>query len=339
MRILVTGGAGYVGSTLVPLLLEAGHEVTVLDRFFFGEKNLPSATPGSRLRTLRDDIRWCGGELFGGQDAVVDMAALSNDPAGALDTWKTYEINYLGRSRVARLAKEAKVRRYVATSSCSVYGFQEGLLTEASRPNPLTAYARANILIEQDNLPLGDADFTTTAIRFATLYGLSPRMRFDLAINAMVAGALRSGKIPVMRDGTQWRPFLHVKDAARAILTVLEAPRDRVNREIVNFGSDDQNYQIRPLAETVAAAMSHPPEVEWYGDPDSRSYRVSFEKARRTLGFEPRLRPADAVREIEEALSTGRLTQSPETNTVGWYKHLLSDGPAGSAVALHGTIL
>jgi nucleoside-diphosphate-sugar epimerase len=339
MKVLVTGGAGYLGSTLVPLLLESGHEVTVLDRFFFGEKNLPASAPGSRLHRVRDDVRWCSGSLFDGQEAVVDMAALSNDPAGALDAWKTYEINYLGRSRVARLAREAKVQRYIATSSCSIYGFQDGLLTESSTPNPLTAYARANVLIEQDNLPLGNSEFATTGIRFATLYGLSPRMRFDLAINGMVAGALRTGKIPVMRDGTQWRPFLHVKDAARAIMTVLEAPVQRVNREVFNFGSDDQNYQIRPLAETVAGAMAHRPEVDWYGDPDSRSYRVSFEKARRTLGFEPQLRPVDAVREIEEAMTAGRVTASPETNTVGWYKHLLSDGPAGQAVALHGTVL
>jgi nucleoside-diphosphate-sugar epimerase len=339
MRVLVTGGAGYLGSTLVPQLLEHGHDVTVVDRFFFGDDTLPNSDSGSRLKKVRADVRWCDGQLFEGQDAVVDMAALSNDPAGALDGWKTFEINYLGRSRVARLAHQAKVPRYLATSSCSVYGFQDGWLSETSTPNPLTAYATANILVERDNLPLGDEEFTTTAVRFATLYGLSRRMRFDLAINGMVAGALKSGKIPVMRDGNQWRPFLHVRDAARAIETVLTAPPSVVNRQIFNVGSEDQNFQIRPLAEIVSGAMTQPPALEWYGDPDARSYRVSFEKARHAFGFKPSLGPADAVKEIESALRTGAVSQTAQTSTVGWYQHLLTDRTAGEKVALHGTIL
>lgn len=339
MKVFVTGGAGYLGSTLVPLLLDEGHEVTVLDRFFFGDATLPPESEGRRLHRIRGDIRWCDGKVIDGHDAVIDMAALSNDPAGALDPWKTYEINYLGRSRIARLAREAKVRRYVATSSCSIYGFQEGMLTETSTPNPLTAYARANVLVEEDNLPLASGAFCVTAVRFATLYGLSPRMRFDLAINGMVAGAVRTGKLPVMRDGNQWRPFLHVRDAALAIMDILKAPTDRVTGQLFNVGSDDQNFQIRPLADMVASAMSQPPAVEWYGDPDARSYRVSFAKARRILSFEPRLRPPDAVREIEKALADRSVTESPQTNTVGWYKHLLSTPSEGERVALHGTVL
>jgi nucleoside-diphosphate-sugar epimerase len=339
MRILVTGGAGYLGSSLIPQLLRNGHDVTVLDRFFFGEDTLPTPDSGTRLTLVRDDVRWCDGKLFEGHDAVVDMAALSNDPAGALDPWKTFEINYLGRSRVARLAHQAKVPRYLATSSCSVYGFQDGWLTETSTPNPLTAYAEANILVERDNLPLGDDTFTTTAIRFATLYGLSPRMRFDLAINGMVAGALKTGRIPVMRDGTQWRPFLHVRDAARAIEAMLTAPPREINRQIFNVGSEDQNFQIRPLAETVAGAMSNPPALEWYGDADARSYRVKFDKVQHAVGFRPSLGPADAVKEIETALRSGEVTAGPRTSTVGWYQHLLSDHAAGEQVALHGAIL
>jgi nucleoside-diphosphate-sugar epimerase len=339
MRILVTGGAGYLGSALVPMLLEHGHEVTVLDRFFFGEATLPSSGVGTRLTTVRTDTRWCEGKLFEGQDAVVDMAALSNDPAGALDPWKTFEINYLGRARVARLAQQAKVPRYLATSSCSVYGFQDGWLSEGSNPNPLTEYARANLLVEHDNLPLGNEQFTTTAVRFATLYGLAKRMRFDLAINGMVAGALKSGKIPVMRDGTQWRPFLHVRDAARAIETVLDAPPTAVNRQIFNVGSEDQNFQIQPLAQLVSDSMLSPPALEWYGDADARSYRVRFDKVREAVDFRPALGPPDAVREIEDALRSGALVQSAETNTVGWYQHLLADRSARIRVALHDTVL
>lgn len=339
MRILITGGAGYLGSTLVPMLVDHGHEVTVLDRFFFGENTLPSSGVGTRLTTIRTDTRWCEGRLFESQDAVVDMAALSNDPAGALDPWKTFEINYLGRARVARLAQQAKVPRYLATSSCSVYGFQDGWLSEGSIPNPLTEYARANLLVERDNLPLGDEKFTTTAVRFATLYGVSKRMRFDLAINGMVAGALKTGKIPVMRDGTQWRPFLHVRDAARAIEMVLEAPPPTVNRQIFNVGGEEQNFQIKPLADLVSASMQNPPAVEWYGDADARSYRVKFDKVREALDFRPELGPADAVREIELGVRSGSVMQSAETNTVGWYQHLLSDRSAGHRVALHGTVL
>jgi nucleoside-diphosphate-sugar epimerase len=339
VKILATGGAGYLGSVLVPLLLDAGHDVTVVDRFFFGNATLPASGSRGKLTKVRDDVRWCGGQLFEGIDAVVDMAALSNDPAGALDAWKTYEINYLGRSRVARLARQAHVKRYLMTSSCSVYGFQEGMLTESATPKPLTDYAAANIGIEKDNLPLGNPDFCTTAVRFATLYGLSPRMRFDLAINGMVLGATKTGKIPVMRDGAQWRPFLHVRDAARAIAEMLSAPTDAINRQIFNVGSDDQNYQIRPLAEEVAKSMTKPPELEWYGDVDARSYRVSFEKVRSTVNYQPRLRPADAVAEIEKALADGTLEGSPQTNTVGWYRHLLSDPAAGREVALHGVVL
>lgn len=337
MRVLVTGGAGYLGSTLVPLLLDRGHDVTVLDRFFFGEGTLPADHP--RLRTVRDDIRWCDPRSFEGQEAVVDLAALSNDPAGAMDPWKTYEINYLGRVRVARLAREAKVRRYVVSSSCSIYGFQEGLLSERAETRPLTAYARANVLVESDNLPLNTREFTVTALRFATLYGLSPRMRFDLAINGMALGGIRKGRIPVMRDGSQWRPFLHVSDAARAIAEVLAAPPAAVGGQTFNVGGEAQNYQIRPLADLVAGGLSHPPTVEWYGDPDGRSYRVDFSRFRDALGFRPEREPVEAVRELERALEGGTIADSPRTNTLGWYRHLLTDPAAGAEVALHGSVL
>ncbi len=261
MKILTTGAAGYLGSTLIPLLLEAGHDVTVVDRFFFGEGTLPKAN--DHLHLVRDDTRWCDGRLFEGKEAVVDLAALSNDPAGALDPWKSYEINYLGRSRIARLAREARVRWYVVAFSCSLYGFQAKPLTEESPPNSLTAYARANVLVELDNLPLATPEFAPTALCFATLYGLSTRMRFDIAINGMVLGAIQQQKIPVMRDGTQWRPLLHVRDAARAILEVLAAPTEKISGQVFNVGSDEQNFQIRPLAELVARSLSTPPSLEW----------------------------------------------------------------------------
>jgi nucleoside-diphosphate-sugar epimerase len=339
VRIFVTGGGGYIGTTLVPYLIKNGHDVTVLDRFFFGQGMLDGFSSQGTLKTIRDDVRWFDGKLLEGMDAVVDMAALSNDPAAELDPWKTYEINYLGRSRVARLAKQAGVKRYLLTSSCSIYGFQDGMLTEESKPNPLTAYARANMLAERDNLILGDENFTATAVRFATVYGLSKRMRFDLAVNGMVLGALKTGKIPVMRDGMQWRPFVYVLDAARAVLQILESDPRVVNGQIFNIGSDSQNYMIKELAELVAGSLSKRPDIEWYGTADKRSYRVSFEKARSKLGYETKTTPDTAAREIESALVSGKVSDTPETNTVNWYKHLLSDPEASKQVMLRTVVL
>lgn len=339
MRVFVTGGAGYIGTTLVPMLVGAGHDVTVLDRFFFGEDLLKIPSGPGTATLLRDDVRWFDGRVLKGMDAVVDMAAISNDPAGDLDPWKTLDINYLGRARVARLAREAGVPRYILTSSCSVYGFQEQVLTEESTPNPLTVYARANILAENDILPLASPTFGPTAVRFATLYGLSGRMRFDLAVNGMVLGGFRTGKIPVMKDGTQWRPFLHVKDAARALVHLLTQPLERIRGRLWNIGSDDQNFQIRPLAEMVAGAMTRHPEIEWYGDADTRSYRVSFQKARDELGYAPRESPSGAAAEIEAGLASGSIVAAPQTKTVEWYRHLLSQSPEGQAVRLHGVVL
>jgi len=334
LKIFVTGGGGYIGTTLVPFLLQNHHQVTILDRFFFGRDLCERFSSLGSLSLIRGDTRYFDGKLLEGTDAVVDMAALSNDPAGELDPWKTIEINYLGRSRVARLAKQARVKRYLLLSSCSIYGFQDGILNEESKPDPLTTYARANMLAENDNLPLGDSEFTSTAIRFATVYGLSVRMRFDLAVNGMVLGAMKTGKIPIMRDGMQWRPFIHVKDASRAILTILESHPDKVNRQLFNIGSDAQNYQIKDLAEIVANSLSKRPVTEWYGDPDKRSYKVSFEKAKRILGFETKYTPSDAVHEIESALASNQVTDSLKTKTVEWYKHLLNDKQASKEVAL-----
>ena len=339
MRIFVTGGAGYIGTTLVSFLLKNGHDVTVLDRFFFGKEALEKSHGLGNLSLLRDDIRWFDGRLLEGFDAVVDMAALSNDPSGELDPWKTLEINYLGRSRVARMAKQAGIKRYLLISSCSIYGFQDGLLTEESKPNPLTTYAKANLLAERDNLPLSDGDFASTAVRFATIYGLSGRMRFDLAINGMVLGAIQKGKIPVMRDGSQWRPFLYVGDAARAVLKILESDPSKVNGQIFNIGSDSQNYTIKSLADLVASSLTHTPSVEWYGDPDTRSYKVSFAKARSVLGFETETTPDVAAREIEAAILNSQIPDMMKTNTLGWYKHIRENKQASDEVALRGVVL
>ncbi len=321
-RVLVTGGAGYIGSVLTGLLLDHGYDVTVLDRLFFGN-TLQHLAGRAGLTIVQDDVRWFDPALLRGVDAVLDLAALSNDPAGELDPEKTMEINHRGRARVARLAREAGARRYILASSCSVYGFQDGLLEETSPVDPLTTYARANYMAEEDVLPMADERFGVTVLRQATVYGLSPRMRFDLAINGMTLGLVQKGCIPVLRDGTQWRPMVHVRDTCRAFLTVLEAERDLVNGEIFNVGSDDQNFEILPLARRVAAAVERPFEFEWYGLPDHRSYRVSFRKIEERLDYHTRVTVEDGAREIAQALQSGAVQDGPITRTVEWYKTLL----------------
>lgn len=327
MRVLVTGAGGYIGSILVRMLLERGNEVVAVDRFLFGREVLPQQA--DRLTVVEADVRWLDPSQLDGVDAVVDLAALSNDPSGELDPEKTWEVNHRARVRLARAAKERGVRRYILPSSCSVYGFQDGLLDELSPVNPLTTYAKANFQAERDVLPLADVEFCVVVLRQATVYGYSPRMRFDLAINGMVRGLFRNGRIPILRDGTQWRPFVHVRDTCRAVQMVLGAPTERVNGEIFNVGSDDQNVQIMSLARRVAEAIGVPFQYEWYGLPDHRSYRVSFQKIASRLGYRTTHTIEDGAREVYQALREGRVDpDDPRTITVSWYKHLLEQGVA-----------
>lgn len=337
-RVLVTGGAGYIGSVLTEMLLDAGDEVTVLDRFFFGP-TLAHLADRPGLRVVKGDVRTVGPEIMNGIDGVCDLAALSNDPAGELNPGKTMEINHAGRVRIAHMAKSQHVPRYVLASSCSIYGFQDGVLDETSPPNPLTTYAEANLAAEQDILPLADDSFCATVLRQATVYGLSKRMRFDLAINGMTLGLWQKGYIPVLRDGTQWRPFVHVRDTCRAFMRVLESPTELVRGEMFNVGSDEQNYQILPLARQVAEAVGREFVHEWYGDPDHRSYRVSFGKIMGRLDYRPKLTPADAARDIVQALDAGAVTPDARTRTVEWYKNLIQWHEILQGVVLNHVIL
>jgi len=339
MQVLVTGGAGYIGSVLIPMLLDKGYKVKCLDRFFFGKETLNDVLSNPNLELVKDDIRWFNPKVLTGVDAVADLASLSNDPSGELDPAKTFDINYLGRVRVAKLSKEYGVKRYILASSCSVYGFQDAILDEKSPTTPLTTYAKSNLMAEKDVLQLSDSSFTVTVLRQATVYGLSPRMRFDLAINGMVLGLFKNKKIPVMRNGEQWRPFMHIKDASKAFLMVMEGSEDKVNGETFNTGSDDQNYQILPLARMIGEALPIPLEIEWYGSPDKRSYRVSFNKIRRTLGFRPDYTPREGALEVYEALESGKVTDLIKTKTVEWYKHLMNIYAEVKDIAIRDTIL
>jgi nucleoside-diphosphate-sugar epimerase len=336
-KVVVTGAGGYIGTTLVPMLLSRGYAVRAIDRFFFGADLL---VPHPALEMVREDTRRLTHDHFRGSYAVIDLAALSNDPSGELFQDATWQINHKARVRAAMLAKEAGAERYVLPSSCSIYGFQETgvVATEDSPPNPLTTYAKANLAAENEVLPLGDGKFSVTAVRQATVYGYSPRMRFDLAINGMTFGAWKNGTLPLMRDGSQWRPMVHVRDTSAAMCLMIEADAARVNQQIFNVGSDENNYQLRPLAEIVAANVPRKVEIEWYGDPDHRSYRVAFNKIE-ALGYKAALGAKDGVKEICEALEAGKLDKSPKTITLQWYQELVKWHRIIRDTELHGGMI
>jgi nucleoside-diphosphate-sugar epimerase len=325
--VLITGAGGYIGCRLVDYLQNRGYKIKALDRFFFGKERLQSILENSQEEVIEEDIRFFDPEILKDVDVVIDLAALSNDPAGELDPVKTWSINYLGRFRVATLAKFMGVKRYIFPSSCSVYGFQEDVVSETSPVNPLTTYAKANYKAEVDIKRLADKNYCVVILRFATVYGYSPRMRFDLAINGMVRGFFKNGKIPILRDGTQYRPFVHIMDVCKAIHLAMEADEEKVNGEVFNVGSNEQNVQIFELAQRVANAIGVEFNYEWYGFPDHRSYRVNFDKIKEVLNFYPEYTIEDGAREVYEALKSGKLDpDDPATITVEWYKRLISEG-------------
>ncbi|KAF3884518.1 MULTISPECIES: NAD-dependent epimerase/dehydratase family protein [Nostocales] len=314
MKVLVTGTEGYLGCLLPPLLLEKGHEVIGVDTGFYKVGWLYNGTQVT-AKTLNKDIRDISIEDLQGVDAIVHMAELSNDPTGQLAPHITYEINHKGSVRLAKLAKEAGVRRFVYMSSCSVYGVAtEGDVTEESPVNPQTAYAECKTLVERDVRPLADDDFSPTFMRNATAFGASPRMRFDIVLNNLSGLAWTTKEIKMTSDGTPWRPLVHALDICKAIVCALEAPRDIVHNQIFNVGDTANNYRVKEIAEIVAGIFPGCQLSFGTQGADNRSYRVSFEKINTVLpGFKCDWDAKRGAQQLYEVFS--QIDMSEETFT------------------------
>jgi nucleoside-diphosphate-sugar epimerase len=286
MKVFLTGIDGYIGCVLGPMLVAAGHEVLGLDTGYYRDGWLysPRASSDASPRVLRKDLRLISEDDLRDVNAIVHLAELSNDPLGENNPRVTHQINHFGSVRLADLAKQIGIERFVYTSSCSVYGVGDGeILDETSPINPQTAYAICKSLVERDVGSLADSDFCPTFLRNATAYGASPRMRFDIVLNNLTGLAWTTKKIAMTSDGTPWRPLVHVSDICDAIIHILNAPMDAVRGEVFNVGAENENYRVREIAEIVAASF---PGCELtFGAPagDNRSYQVDFGKIRKHI--------------------------------------------------------
>jgi nucleoside-diphosphate-sugar epimerase len=334
MRILLTGSRGYIGTVMAPFLLDAGQEVVGIDTDLYRRSTFGRWRES--IRTLCKDVREIQVADLRGFDAVIHLAALSNDPLGDLNPQLTYEINHLASVRLAEQAKAAGVRRFAFASSCSNYGAAgDEPVDEEAELHPVTAYGESKVRVERDVSRLADDSFSPTFLRCATAYGVSPRLRFDIVLNNLVAWAFTSGKVFLKSDGTPWRPIVHIEDISRAFLAVLSAPREAVHAQAFNVGRNDQNYRIREIAQIVKETVPGCEIAFAEGaGPDKRNYRADFSKIGRLLpAFQPKWDARKGARQLYETYKALELKledfEGPRFRRIDQLKQLMGMGNLG----------
>jgi nucleoside-diphosphate-sugar epimerase len=308
MKILVTGNLGYVGNVLTRMLLEQKFDVIGCDTGFYPQGFLDLET--SECTQIKKDIRNLSVEDLKGVSVICHLAALSNDPLGEINPNLTEEINYNATIRLAKLAKEAKVEKFIFSSSCSSYGMNENTVNEESDLAPLTAYAKSKVNSEREISKLSDSNFCTTNLRSATAYGLSNSIRLDLVVNNLTCSAFTTNQVKLLSDGTAWRPLVHVEDMSNAFISVLNAKNSEVNSEAFNVGTNDDNYTVREIAQKVEQIV--PNSTITYAEDvnkDSRSYKVDFSKIKQTLGYKTKWSLDKAIKEIYDLLKIKKFTE------------------------------